>query len=714
MKFTDNTLIKQEGVFYPTVLRETKSNASNSLQPFWEAFTNALEAISDNPNKLDAGKINIQLYYSGQLIGEGRKFEKLVIKDTGIGFNDEEFTRLLTWRDDRKGHNNRGSGRLQLMHAFSICQFESNYQIGDQYFERKFHISNRANYLAENAIAFLEYTKQTTSKESGTRLIMFGIKNSKVETALNIDINNLKDQIINHYIQYFCVHRDSLPEIVIESYQNDHILEEANILPADIPQMDSTKIIELPYQKYDPLKKDFIKTTQKEKFTIKAFKIPAYQLKRNSIKLTSKDEIIENEEHSIPINVITPDDMIDNSRFLFLVSSPFINNRDHDIRGQLRIYKRDAYMKNASEFDDEEIFLDDIEVASNEAIVSMYNEIREKTEDRKTRIQELKSMFLLNDNFLNKIPFSINDTEERVLEKVYILESKQMAKGDAKIKMQVDKLNHLDPTSLDYSTKLTSIVDALVKEIPHQNRAALTHYVAKRKLVLDIYQKVLERKLSTQNNSKRNHDEKLLHNILFKQGSSNVGTSDLWIISEDFIYFKGTSEARLMDISVNGVKLFKEQLSQEEHCFVNALNLNKTKRRPDVLLFPEEGKCIILEFKAPKVNVAEHLTEINNYASLILNLCSSEFKIDTFFGYLIGEAIDPDEVRSCDSDFKHSYQFDFLIRPAKSVFAKFKPKDGSLYTEVIKYSTLCQRAKSRNDVFIKKLFEGIKMSETES
>jgi hypothetical protein len=163
----------------------------------------------------------------------------------------------------------------------------------------------------------------------------------------------------------------------------------------------------------------------------------------------------------------------------------------------------------------------------------------------------------------------------------------------------------------------------------------------------------------------------------------------------------------LEKMTVDGVKLIKEQLTAEERAFVTNLNLDKLGRRPDVLLFPQEGKCIIIEYKAPKTNVAEHLMEINNYATLILNFAKPEFKIDTFFGYLVGEAIDPDEVRSCDSDFRFSYQFDYLFRPAKSIFNKFTERPGSLYTEVIKYSTLLERAKNRNSIFIEKLLNGI-------
>lgn len=303
MQFSDNTLLRSEGVFYPSLLRDVKLG-SHPLQPFWEAFTNALESITDRPDKKDAGKIVVKLHYSGDLL-DGKNFELLVVEDTGIGFNDQEFERFLTYKDDRKGHNNRGSGRFQLVHAFSTCEYESVYKFDHQYYQRKFHISARANYLKENAIAFLEYTKAASTNDTGTKLTMLNLKNPKTAAALNIDLGNFKDQIVAHYIQYFCVHRDSLPQIVLQSYVNGQLSQEEEIMTDDIPQIDSTETIELPYQKYDALARKFNNSKQKEPFTIKAFKIPAHQLKTNAIKLTSKDEIVENDEHQLSLNVIS-------------------------------------------------------------------------------------------------------------------------------------------------------------------------------------------------------------------------------------------------------------------------------------------------------------------------------------------------------------------------------------------------------------------------
>jgi hypothetical protein len=71
---------------------------------------------------------------------------------------------------------------------------------------------------------------------------------------------------------------------------------------------------------------------------------------------------------------------------------------------------------------------------------------------------------------------------------------------------------------------------------------------------------------------------------------------------------------------------------------------------------------------------------------------------------LIGEAIEPRDVYSTGTgNWEQSPHFDYLFRPSQ--YARNVKGDivGSLYTEIIKYSTLLARAKKRNEIFIKKL-----------
>lgn len=277
-----------------------------------------------------------------------------------------------------------------------------------------------------------------------------------------------------------------------------------------------------------------------------------------------------------------------------------------------------------------------------------------------------------------------------------------MAVIDASIKKSIDTLNKMDTTHPNYIEDFKKEVDKLVNAIPLQNKKSLTHYVARRKLVLDLLDKILKRKLDIQQ-SEKNYDEALIHNLLFQQGSANPENSDLWIVNEDFIYFKGSSEKKLNKLEIDGQKVFKQKFTEEEERYLTSLGENRKIKRPDVLLFPDEGKCIIIEFKAPHINASDHLTQIDKYAGLIRNYTEDKFQITTFYGYLLGENIEPRDVLSGGVGYEHSYHFDYIFRPSQKVSGFDERVNGSIYTEVIKYSTLLERARMRNKIFIDKL-----------
>lgn len=709
MKFKDNSFINLPGAYYPQILSEIKKNP-NHLQPIYEAFTNSLESIYLKKDENRNNSITIKHYLQKNLLNE-LEFDKIIIEDTGKGFDDKEFERFLIFKDSRKGFNNKGSGRIQLTHFFENVEYSSVFQNNEEFKQRDFRVSKSSNYIkTNNTITFLKFTKELNGdiNNTGTSLLLSSLLDEEDKKHYNFIIEDLKKNIINHYMMSFCLNRNNLPVISFEQYVNNEFKRKIEITKDDIPQNEDVFDFKVNYNLISQDAKEIKTLGEVENFKVIPFRISKDFLQENSIKLTSKNEIIELEKHGLELKCISSKDNVDGDRFLFLISSDYLDNRDSDVRGELRIPKRNEYKKDIELFSNKEIFIDDIELEANNSILSHYEEIQKKVEEKLDKIEELKSMFLLNDEFLQGISISLNDSEEKILEKVYVEESKQVAKLDSKIKYHFEQLDNLNPSSKNYEEEFNDYINRLVKEIPLQNRKALTHYVARRKLVIELFDKILKRKLKVQNDGSRKNDEALIHNMLFKQHSNQPDVSDLWLLEEDFILFDGSSENELDKLAINGVKVFKEdsELTKEELEHKYSLSKNRGKNRPDVLLFPDEGKCIIIEFKDPNVNIANYLTQIQNYATLIRNYTKDDFQFDTFYGYLLGEKINPLEVDAHDPDFKSSYHFDYLFRPSKTVSGKISNRnDGSIYMEILKYSTLYERAKNRNEVFIKKLFQ---------
>jgi hypothetical protein len=692
------------------------AKSQDKLRPIFEAFTNAYEAIKN----ISEGKIIISIQLNKALHtqkDEDLEFDNITIEDNGVGFNDIEFTRFLNLDDTSKGIGNKGSGRVQFIHYFEKAEYESVYadvSSSTGFRKRVFTLSQNVAFLKQNAIVRLDFDDEIPATASYTILKLYNpleINAKKQENRIyfkTLSTEDLKQNIKNKLLALFCDNRNNLPEIKLQRAISGNVDSEnkKTITQQDIPNVDKTEDIEIYYSKIN-MEGKIEKTENVEVLNFKSFKIPQNELAKNSIKLVGKGEIVKD----IKLDNLAVDDSIDNNRYLFLLSGNIIDNADSDTRGNLYIPTETDFKKSYGEanlFPEEIVTMDEIRETTNEKINAIYPEIAKYAKQKQLEIEALKDMFLLNDETIKRAKIKPADDEKTVLEKIYKADSELVAKKDIEIKKRIDALNKLTPNSSDYQEKLAEEVKALTREIPLQNRTSLTQYVARRKMVLELFQKTLNYELDKFRNGER-IDEDILHNLIFRQSSNNPEESDLWLINEEFIYFKGTSESLLQNLKYEGVAIFKDnkKLSEEETNYRLKQGGDANLKRTDILLFPKEGKCIIIELKAPDIDVSEHLNQINRYASLINNLSKDNFNFETFYGYLIGENIDIDAIEDNDADFKSAHSLNYIYRPFKRIAGKFGKTDGALYTEIIKYSTLLERAKLRNKIFIDNLDKDI-------
>lgn len=702
--------ISSEGLNWRGLLKGFPK-ATNLMQPLFEAFTNSLEAIDLRKKRGDdfSPYIHVDFYFNETIEQENDGLSRLVITDNGIGFDDENFTRLKIFKDDSKGYDNRGSGRIQLIHSFQTATYESVYLQGVIYKYRKFILSKAEAFLANNSILCLEEERILEGQqELQTVLILDTLRTSADIKFFNAKkIQEIKDLLLDHYIQYFCVNRENLPQITISYYHNVNKIAEREIKVQDIPEVShEDEMIYVPKSQISSDMKRVEPVDENVEIIIRSYRLPQNQLKKNAVKVTCKGEVVESVK--VKLECLPSEMQIDSSYFLFLLSSSYFDEHVGDNRDTLEILNKTEFKKRAKQFGtiEPQIVLDDLEKKVSEKAGEMYSEIGKQVEIQAERLDALKQKYLLSDEALAEA--DINDTIEDILKKAYSYDAKLIAQRDAVYHAKLEELNSLDPTSSTYDEDLQSIVKEMSRAIPLQDKESLSRYVTHRKFVLDLMSKILNREMACQNiEGARNIDEKLLHNLLFTQHSDNVGNSDLWMLNEDYLYFKGVSDQPLNQIEVNGIKLFKENVSEEEERYLLSLGENRRIKRPDILLFPSERKCIIVELKTPQTNLALHITQINKYANLLRNFTNDEFVIDTFYGYLIGEAFEPRDVRAADSRFKYDPKFNFMYLPSTSVAFEDDPtgkQDGSLYMEIIAYSEILKRAEKRNEAFTCKLF----------
>lgn len=705
--------ITASGIIYSSELK-TIHKSGNKLQPIYEAFTNAWEAIFERfgIDNLQRGNITITFNMHENLFEKEESNQNLInieVKDNGSGLNISSFKRLENLRDISKGINNKGTGRVQFLHYFNKTIIDSVYNKGKSFEHIVVTLSKMKPFINNNAIIRIDKKEKTEEGGIGTKVTFEQLLDEKkdklfYENILPIDI---KKELIIHFMSKFCENRERLPKIIIRrnTLPNNDLLEES-ISKDDIPMPDKSESFNVYKSKLDE-KNKVIDADSYEKFELLAFCRPSEEIRANMIYLISDGALAQ----SINIDGLKSDDAIDGKRYLFLLRSEYFDCIDNDDRGNLALVRESDFKRQNENylFPEECILIDNIKEKTNDRIANLYPCFKKKKEEAIENLQELKDLFLIDDEIINSFRKRIksSDNDEIILKSIYATDSEIAAKGDAELKKEYDALKSLNPNQVDYDKQITKHSSAVAKLIPQQNRNNLTKYIARREIVLKIFQMILDRELLRLKKGER-INEVVLHNLIFRQSSNEPEKSDLWLLDDQYMYFKGCSESKLDQIEINGIKLIKENLTQEEQIYKNRLMYEDKKKdvgieRPDIFLYPDEGKCIIVEFKAPDVDVSQHLGQINRYATIINNLSDERFNIHAFYGYLIGENINYENISDTDVYFKNAPHLNYIYRPNYPIKGKFNRVEGDLYTEIIKYSDILKRAKLRNKIFLEKL-----------
>ena len=703
--------LSTRGIYYPSELRIIPKHG-DSLQPLYEAFTNSWEAIIDKYgiDNLNFGRIEIEFYVTElkNLSNEIEKsFVKIIVRDNGIGLDQNNFDRLETLRDPGKKHSNLGTGRVQYLHSFVRTEIQSIHKNEAGSFEKvDVTLSKSPIFMQNKAILRIDNQCVSDEKDSFTILTFFDpIEETDEELFSTILAGHFKTFLIRHFLARFCDNRNKLPNIYIRRFINESKTEDLTIENQDIIPPDKEEDINICFSKMSG--KTIVRTEKASSFHLRAFIDDERNLEKNMLTLVSKGEL----GMSLPITNLLEKETVEGKRFLFLLSGSYLDEMDSDERGNLKLVSQQDFKKKESDltlFPEEVILKEDIVLETNTCIATLYDEIGKKEQEKQDKISELQEMFLLVpetvDAIRKKVQKSSSDAE--ILTLVYKSEVDKVAKQDANIKKQVEEIGKLNPKSVNYESELKDRVKQFVEILPEQNKNALSLYVARRKLVLELFNKILQNELVRVQGGER-IDEDILHNLVFRQHSDNPFESDLWLLDDMFLYFKGCSEKKLDKIQLNGVDLIKKNLTPDEQAYKERHGKDVGDRRPDILLYPEEGKCIIIEFKAPDVDVSDYLNQINRYAMIINNLSDDSFNFHTFYGYLIGESVDYMSIIESNPRYESAPNLGYIFNPYDPVRGLNGRKDGELRIEVLKYSDILKRARERNRVFIEKL-EGLK------
>jgi hypothetical protein len=324
------------------------------------------------------------------------------------------------------------------------------------------------------------------------------------------------------------------------------------------------------------------------------------------------------------------------------------------------------------------------------------------TDDKNNRTANNKSyLYILADDetkkeLLNKIKFS--DTEKDIINKTRNFHEELQAKTVAQINAIIEELKDdkkTKNTAIDYES-LKAKMQSLVQKVNIENSVNLSSYIMYRKYILDVFHEGLEYYKTS-----KEFNESFFHNILMQKKSHNTIDSNLWMLDELFLFFEGTSEQPLIDIEIKGKKAIRD-LTEEEVEMLNKFDKKRLEKRIDLLFFPEEKQCIIIELKDPKIGIAEGVSQMDKYAQLLANFIRPEFSIKFFYTYRITDNFI--KYDRPNGDFRKIYGIDGFVRHSANITSfDTEMEIANQYSEVIRYTDIYERACKRNKIFMQKL-----------
>lgn len=692
---------------YPSLMKRHIKKHSSYMQPIFEAISNSLEATNGSGDI-----ITIRLYLQKTLVSDKCSFLSIEIEDSGIGFNTENFSRLERLYDESKMCNNFGTGRIQYLHFFDKTDIHSVFEENGKKYARRVVLS-KSFYKAHQSVIWCsdveEVDEHTPIRTSVS--FFYPLDEGDKDKFGELTADSIFDKVFIRYLSRFCMNKDNLQKFRIEPYVNG-VLDDSKvrtISSAEIPSIDFARDFVLSYKVYDKSLRKFVDTSSKESFRVQSYLLAHKVQKKNEIKLTSKNETID--AANFDFSFLDKSSVIEaDKNMLCLVSSDFFTRNDSDERGKLRLKSEAEFLKQNDIFELQkpQIFIDDIQDEVIQTIGSHYPQIKKVKDEYENEIEHLIELFGLDRDTVNRIGYKYGETTVSFLKRYKEYDAEVAAAKDASISSAIDSLSKLNPSDSKFKEKFNRKVRDITKMIPQKNKTDVTNYLVARKAAMSILEFILKKQLEVQMThgiKKQNNREKVIHDLLFKQHTTNTLESNLWILNEDFIHYNGISECALKDIKVNGELFLREDLSEQELKKLKAYHRDQLGKRTDVLLFPEEHKCIIVELKSATADVTKFLNQVVDYAGLIRQYSKEKFEINQFYAYLIGESFDFEAVINGNPNFIQSPYLDYVYIPDQKVNGGMHRPKGTMYVEVLKYSSLLERAKIRNSIFLDKLFD---------
>jgi hypothetical protein len=686
--------------------------------PVIEGMINSLDSIKQRQKLGDSFTpgIIVSIYYETpqDLFEKDHSINSITIEDNGIGFISDNLSRFKHLGDGTKNLKNRGTGKIQFFYRFNKIVINSVFKENEKYKELDLTYTINDD-LTENVKEKISPSEMKTVVKmesfSGTD------KEKKFFRGFFTDVDLLKKIIFKRslFLRLY-LERSSKLVVTFKIYVDKSLQNETSISEKDIPSLDKTVDVSINTvcPVWNKSGKIEWETVKNDVLKIDRFKLCSTDIDKNSIYLCSKNILIE--KFSFPLLKDSTD--FSGFRYITCISG---NILDENIRPSMDGFtfsdkkqieddiKNGDFLRSQKEY----IFYDEIKKKIDDELCNVYSDVKNLKEEKEKSRFALARNFGISEEIAKEVKVDLDDSKEDITKKLFESQGECFAEKSIEIHERYHDLKKLeiktfDPTNKEYETKFRNLSAKLLTYISEQDKNELARYIIRRDMVVELLRLALKNELLIQKEWKKEKEsgnpvkekqESLIHDLIFKRKTIDR-PNDLWILNEEFVHFSSCSDLPLNEIEVNGSKLLKSDINIEEACRSAGLEIeHRLKQRPDIFIFPEEGKCVLIEFKAPNIKLDLHLDQISRYAKLIANY--SEKQINQFYGFLIGESINKIDIPDRYRKPAYGNYWFYPNEPVRSIDKDIIIAD--MYQEIIPLSAIADRAEIRNRSFAEKL-----------
>jgi hypothetical protein len=645
-------------------INEKKLAYSNTLLPLFEAIVNSIQAIEED-SATKPGIIGIDIIRSNQtgLAFEGNEelaeIVDFVIKDNGIGFNEANYE-SFNYAHSTYKKAGKGIGRFTWLRAFQRAEIESRFKENGKWNLRKFNFEQTKQGIEKHSLE-----QVNTTQERYTIVKLKGLKEDYRKWC-NSKAEDIALKIIEHAFIYFL--NKNCPRIVIDDNGQQIVVN------------------------------DLFQLFTNGQVKTKALKIRENKFKLSFVKLYSNK--VDNKIHycadnrevlfdKISIDIPELDNFLldkDGKKFSIAVyvEGEYLNQNVNEERTSINFGKGDI------QFPDQ-VSQEELRKAITDLLQSEFeDQINQLSETRITKVKEFvsqhpryKQLLKYKPERLKKIPSTLSE-EKMELEVFKIQQELELdVKKETKSVLKFIE-NENDMADFDEKHK------ELYAKIIEVGNSKLAEYVIHRKLVLDLFDRLLKRKAT----------EKAVHSLVFplQKLSDEIGFEDhnLWMLDEKLAYHKYLAS----DITFKKIKPAA----------------SKSKDRPDILIFnkpfaftndekPYES-VVLIEFKRPMrddyTDQENPISQINKYAREIIEGDAKDkhgrefdFRKNTpIYAYVICDLTKKLKAFAKDAGYK--------LLPSGDGYFSFND-NYNMYIEIMSFDKVLKDSKERNRVLFEKL-----------